>query len=58
MKEKYMDQHKEFQKIVNSCNWERININIDFWINPIETKKQTWEEAQKILPRKFNRKRK
>jgi len=53
-----MENSKRYRKIVNSCNWDRININEQFWSIPVEIRKCMWEKSRESHLRLLNAKNK
>lgn len=52
-------KEQKFRKIEISedvRNWERINVNEDYYKIPLEVHQEAWERAKQVEPKKFKRK--
>lgn len=54
-----MEQNKKYRIIEMSDdarNWERINVNEDYYKIPIEVHQEAWEHAKQVKPIQIKRK--
>lgn len=53
-----MERNSKYRKIIGSYNWDRININEDFWNMPVEINEYMWEKFQRNHHRIYRTKEK